>query len=106
MLQGRLLETAGARLAEAVLGMKTEVLAADDYKINLVRTNEQIINSFSFAGCSEITCPAADGWESLFSPALWMRGAVTYTLPAAGPSHTVSACTRKAARDDAVWDQL
>lgn len=89
MLQGRLLETAGTRLAEAVLRTKTEVLAADDYKINLVRTNEQMINSFCFAGCLEITCPAAGGWESRFSPALWMRGAVAYALPAAELSRSL-----------------
>lgn len=32
----------------------------------------KVIDSLHFAGCSGITCPAAGGWESRFSPELRM----------------------------------
>lgn len=49
----------------------------------------KVIDSLCFAGCSEITCPAAGGWESRFSPALRM--------PSSGRIHTARCSWGRAA---------
>lgn len=59
------------RLAEMITGMMKRVVAADSHRIISVQMSK-VIARLCFAGCSEMTSPAVRGWESGFSPVVWM----------------------------------
>lgn len=58
-------------LAEMITGTMKRVVAADSHRIISVQMRK-VIARLCFAECSEMTSPAVRGWESGFSPVVWM----------------------------------